>query len=476
MKRKISLSFRCLCLLLAGQFAMPQPSQFPALVCGALVSLGSAAVVSAREKEETFPAPRSTAATPASVPNATPFSASPIDAEIVAARVFDEPLVPLNGQASAAENETLGNALAAYAHRTTADDCTSLEDFADTFPQSRWTASLLLHLGTEYYNYGYFSKALNAWERSWLVFQTNDYPPAKPQADRALGELSRMYARIGRTGQLSSLLASTKNRDVGGPGSQLVHASTDALWVMQYKPDYAFGCGPSALDRILLHFAPSKAGSSALLGCKSGTNGFSLSQVADISQKFGMNYQMAYRQPGAPLIVPSVIHWKIDHYAAVIEKRGDRVLVQDYTFVASLWVSEKAVNEEASGYFLVPQGDLPAGWRPVSAAEGQTVWGRGDTETADPKANCKCADQSCGGSSCTECKNCNHGGMTTYTFHALLASLSLQDTPVSFHSPVGPRVEFTANYNQKEADQPANFYYSNLGPLWDCSFFILCRG
>ncbi len=60
--------------------------------------------------------------------------------------------------------------------------------------------------------------------------------------------------------------------------------------------------------------------------------------------------------------------------------------------------------------------------------------------------------------------------MTTYTMHALLASLTLQDTPVQFASPFGPQVFFTATYNQLEANQPANFYYSNLGPLWDCSF------
>jgi RHS repeat-associated protein len=396
--------------------------------------------------------------------------APPTDADVSAARVFDEPLVPTSAEPSPQENAALMTALTAYGQRTTADDCSSLADFASNFPQSRWTASLLLHLGVEYYNYGYFSKALDAWQRAWTLYQINDYPPAKAQADRALGELSRMYASIGRASQLSTLLDSTKDRDVGGPGAQLVHSSAEALWIMNNKPDYSFGCGPSALDRILLHFAPSKAGSPILLDCKSDTNGFSLNQVADISHKLGMNYQMAYREPGAPLIVPSVVHWKIDHYAALIEQRGDAILVQDYTFVASLWVSKKAVNEEASGYYLVPSGKLPAGWRAVSAAEGQTVRGRGQTNTRYPKANCRCYDTTCGGLSCTTCKcKAPRGGMTTYTFHALLTSLTLVDTPVSFDSPVGPQVAFTTSYNQTEADQPANFYYSNLGPLWDCS-------
>jgi len=372
--------------------------------------------------------------------------------------------------------------LAAYSQRTTADDCSSLAHFAENFPQSRWTASLLLHLGVEYYNYGYFSKALDAWQRAWTLYRANDYPPARPQADRTLGELMRMYARIGRVSELSGLLDSTKERDVGGPASELLHSSREALWIMRNKPDYAFGCGPSALDRILLHFAPSKAGSPVLLGCKSGTNGFALSQVADISKKLGMNYQIAYRRPGSALIAPAVVHWRIEHYAAIIEQRGDRILIQDYTFPMSLWVSQQALDEESSGYFLVPAGKLPAGWRPVSEAEGQTVWGRGQTQSRNPKANCKCLDKTCGGSSCTLCQIAGalsqlgrgiasaFGGMTTYTMHALLTSLTLQDTPVQFSSPVGPQVSFTATYNQLEAGQPATFYYSNLGSLWDCSF------
>ena len=63
---------------------------------------------------------------------------------------------------------------------------------------------------------------------------------------------------------------------------------------------------------------------------------------------------MVYRHPAAGLIVPSVVHWKVGHYAAVIERRHDRILIQDYTFPVSLWISEKALNEDPSdaGYLL----------------------------------------------------------------------------------------------------------------------------
>jgi len=31
---------------------------------------------------------------------------------------------------------------------------------------------------------------------------------------------------------------------------------------------------------------------------------------------------------------------------------------------------------------------------------------------------------------------------------------------------IGPGIDFTVTYNQKESQQPATFSYSNLGPKW----------
>ena len=48
----------------------------------------------------------------------------------------------------------------------------------------------------------------------------------------------------------------------------------------------------------------------------------------------------------------------------------------------------------------------------------------------------------------------------------MAVSLNIMDTPVGYRPPVGPSVYFTATYNQREANQPANFSYSNLGAKW----------
>lgn len=513
MKHKVSLTFRCLSILLAASLATPQPGQLEIVLASTIVGICS--VAKADSIREVLPSASTGSAKARTSLDRLRFSAEPTDSNIFDARVFEEPLVPLDGDYRVDENKALAAALKAYEARTSPDDCSSLEAYLESFPNSRWSGPLLLNLGIEDYNYGYYSKALDAWERAWAQCQEVRSGPAKPEADRALGELARMYSKIGRLADLSRLLDSTTNRDLAGPATQLIHSAESARWIMEHQPDYAFGCGPSALDRILLRVDPTKAGNPYLLKCKSSTNGFSLTQVADIAAHLGMNYQMAYREPGAAFIVPAVVNWKVGHYAALVERRDYRILAQDYTFGDTVWMTTNAVSEEASGYFLVPAGALPDGWRTVSPEEGNLVWGKGLVDGNNPDGTSS-LDLFCGGTECTKCSKCAKkaedaipdyipagatyvngvftwhgqapqppqsyldradsnpdplsGGMTTYTMHAMLASLTLHDTPVSFISPVGPQVAFTATYNQLEANQPATFYYSNLGPKWDCSW------
>lgn len=160
------------------------------------------------------------------------FTDQPNESEVSNARVFDEPLIPIGGEPTLIENKAMADALAVYTSRTNLDDFSSLTGFLARFPESPWTGSLLLHLGTEYYNFGYYSKALDVWEKAWQNLKDSDDPKGKPQADRALGELARMYSKLGRIGELNDLLASVTNRSVTGPGVQLIHSAHEALWMM----------------------------------------------------------------------------------------------------------------------------------------------------------------------------------------------------------------------------------------------------
>jgi hypothetical protein len=317
------------------------------------------------------------AAFPCQAQNSTlRFSEQPTEQEIFKARVFDEPLLPIGGEPRPEENKALADAMSAYAGRTTFDDPSSFNDFLGRFPASPWTGSLLLHLGVEYYHYGYYSKALDAWEQAWQILQNSTDSKGKLQADRSLGELARMYSKLGRMDELRSLLTSVAGRPLRGPATTMIGCATQALWMMDHRPGSCFKCGPFALNSILAETDRMKAANPLIIYAQSTTNGYSLPQLARLSLDVGMHYQMAFRSPSAPWIVPAVIHWKVGHYAALLRKDGNSFLVKDRTFINTLEMSPEALEEEGSGYFLVPPGPLPNGWRAVSEIEGQHVWTR----------------------------------------------------------------------------------------------------
>jgi RHS repeat-associated protein len=381
-------------------------------------------------------------------------SASPTVEEIFRARLFEEPLVPIGATPTAAENAALAVALLAYSKRAGPDDFSSLTAFLEKHPKSPWRAALLINLGLEYYNTAHYSLTLPAWSEAWTLAKDATELKAKAVADRAVGEVAYMFARLGRTAELDALLKSVQGRVFNGPAQDRISGAREGLWTMQNYPGIAFRCGPFALQRIRLSLDPKNAGGDLIHDSASTQNGFSLPQVVALSQKLGMNYQMAFRDKDAAVVVPSVAHWKIGHYAAIVRQEGGRYLVQDPTFRNDAWITREALETEVSGYFAVPPGDLLPGWRPVQANEGSSIWGKGTVD--GPCAGCGRPPNPPG--------PCN--GMAVPSVDLLFVSLGLSDEPVGYSPPVGPAVRFMVRYNQRDAFQPANFTYSNFGAKW----------
>jgi RHS repeat-associated protein len=388
-------------------------------------------------------------------------SETPSTQDIRHVRLFAEPLVPTGAEPSAEENRQLAHALSQHAQRTINDDFSALEQFVADHQNSPWTPSLMFDLGMEYYKTGWYSKALDTWAQAWPLLEPATDPAAKALADRVVGELALMYGRVGRMRELSDLLDSIKGRVIRGSAEGKISGARQGLWTMQNRPEVAFRCGPLALDRINAYQNPPKAGSALVRDSKSTTNGISLSQVADLAQELGMNYQMAYRTRGAAVLMPAVVNWKVGHYGALIREENGLYLVQDPTFQNDTWMSSRALEAETTGYYMVPAGSLPAGWRAVSADEGAKIWGKGQIFLKDQTSTTP-----------YDKKNpCPPGstpmpGMAVATVSLMLCSLSLQDNPVGYAPPVGPAVRFVATYNQYESGQPANFSYSNMGQKW----------
>jgi len=429
-----------------------------------LVLAGTAKATDGTPAVNSAPAPNRTR------PNVEPprtvleFSANPTVEEIFRAHVFQEPLVPVGGEPTAAENADLAAALSGYAKRSGPDDFSALKGFLEAHPQSSWAAALLTDLGFEYYNTAHYSLAMDAWSNAWS--QAGQARDAKAVAlvNRAFGELLRMDSRLGRMDELERLLSSTGNQPLPGQASQRVVDAREALWDMKNRPQIAFRCGPMALRSIRIALGLPGSSDTEIFKSASTQRGCSLPQVAELSRKIGLNYQMAFRDTG-DFVVPCVVHWKVGHYAAMVRKTGELYELQDSTFGNSTWATKAALADETSGYFLIASGPLPPGWRMVNEAEGAAVWGKGKTGGNDPQHISR-NDLAVGGSCPAQST-----GMATAKVHLMDVNLHLSDNPVGYSPPVGPQVKFVSDYNLRDIFQPANFNYGNLGPQWTSDWF-----
>jgi RHS repeat-associated protein len=397
------------------------------------------------------------------------FSPNPTTAEISRARVFQEPLVVVGGEPTAAENSALAGALLNYSRRSGPDDFSALTDFLEGHPKSPWTAALLTDLGLEYYNTAHYSLAINSWSQAWALGKYATDRKALALVDRAFGELIHMDSRLGRMDEIATLLKSVGNRPMLGPAAERVVEAREALWSMRNRPEISFRCGPLALRSIRVALNMDGSSDAEILKSASTQKGCSLPQVAELSKKIGLNYQMAFREKGE-FVVPSVVHWKVGHYAALVRKRGNFYELNDPTFDNKTWATKEALEAETSGYFLVASGSLLAGWRTVDEKEGANVWGKGMTFGNDPQHIAKndmatiftCPGATPKGPSVVEAPL----AMAVAKVHLMDVNLNLTDEPVGYQPPVGPPVHFVLRYNQRDVFQPGNFFYGNLGPLW----------
>src|SRR5260370_11313618 len=161
------------------------------------------------------------------------FSLKPTSQEISQARIFENPLVPIGADTKAHENASLAAALLGYAKRSGPDDFSSLTGFLDAHPKSPWNASLLTNLGLEYYNTGHYSKTMEVWSQAWELANGATDLKGKSVADRAVGELAYMYARLGRMAELEALLKTVEHRLFSVPATDTISVGTHGLSTIQ---------------------------------------------------------------------------------------------------------------------------------------------------------------------------------------------------------------------------------------------------
>ena len=418
-------------------------------------------------------------------------SALPPPAKLIAVPGFAEPLVA-TGAGTVADDAALQAALSAFRAPASksndfAEAAKPLEAYLAAHPGSPWTLALQTNLGKGYYQSGYYSRALSAWQQAWDAGKGATTPEAKRLADRALGELARMQARIGRVKDIDPLLAQASSRSIEGAATEYLAGAREGAWMMRNQPGEAFLCGPRALGNVLAAQGAAREQVKVAFDAKSGPNGVSLTELSALATKAGLGHQIIKRAPGQAIPVPSVVHWSLDHYAAIVAVEDGRYRVKDPTFASGeQLLTAAAIEAESSGYFLVPQGAqrstptttgkaaatavATTDWRTVEAAadEAKAVYGRGYaigtddnngfscplSTTAKPTGSkARAASQMCGSA-----PNMN------------LAAITIADTPVGYGAAKGYDTAVKLAYNQREALQPANFTFTNIGQKWSLNW------
>ncbi len=396
----------------------------------------------------------------------------PIDSPMIVAPGFDEALVA-TGPTTENEDQAANAAVEEFqllGVRGTEAELTlaPFERYVVAHPSSGWTPSIYLNLGLAYYRFGYFTKAMGAWRAAWEGGKGATEPMAKALVDRAVGELAQMHARVGHSRELEGLFSEIGDRAITGPATELVTGAHEGLWMMRNQPGEAFLCGPKALRNLLGVSGASREAMATVDDARSGSAGFTLEEVSALASSTGFSHRLVYRAPGQPIPVPSVINWKLDHYAAIVSEQDGYYQIKDPTFGGDLSLSRKAIDAEGSGYFLVPQTDhMAPEWRDVTLDEARSVHGMGYVTTNQAGRVTKddvLISPKCSGSDI---------GMCRTNAHAMVVSAHISDTPVGYEPQRGPAVRIQVSYNQREttsadlaSGQPANPTFFNMGPKW----------
>ncbi len=397
------------------------------------------------------------------------FSAAATDLEISTARVFHEPLVPMSGSSIEGENLALADAIKAFKAKNNVDDLSAFENFLAKYPKSRWAASVKANIGEIKFRSGYLSEAMNLWSDAWQAAKAERDREKAAVANQAISSLLILNARLGRMDELKKYFQEIEGRAFYGSDEEKVRSAREGYWNMEHRPDCSFRCGPLAINSILQKDKRAPGMDEKLEKCQSTKAGTTFAQVKDWAKEVGLNYQLAKRSKGAPFITPSVVHWKLDHFAALLSEENGKYHLQDPTFDSNgqLWISADALEKETDGYFLVPADkQLPQGWALASDDEAKSIHGKGNATSRTGKDSSKYAPKT-GMCTCDECQGGGGAGMAAADAYSMLTTLHIADTPLSYSPPIGPTIDFSFDYNHLQTDQPSTFTFTNLGQNWN---------
>lgn len=339
----------------------------------------------------------------------------------------------------------------------------AIERFLEAHPNSAWAASLHSNLALDYREHGFYTRALRHWERAWELTKSYAEGDGKRVADYALAHWAKFLSSLGRVEELDRLFEETRGRYLDrGPLQQMFNTTREAVSIMKMDPGVAYRCGTFAVHRLgQLLQGGNYASRGQILGQKSPTNGFSVSELVAIARSQGLDL-VPVRREGTNLIVPSIVHLKLNHYAAITAETNGYYKVEDPTFGTIRGLSREAIDEEASGLFLVPARQVPSPWKRLEVSETDRVFGKGYPTTMPDAWDRPRRPDICGPTP-------DGRGVPAWWVSEPYLSLWFEMTPLSYQPARGERMNLNLTWKQRGTDPVPD--YPNFGNLWNASWW-----
>ncbi|HEV2207455.1 MAG TPA: RHS repeat-associated core domain-containing protein [Verrucomicrobiae bacterium] len=409
-----------------------------------------------------------------------------VEGQIESKRAFAYPIQWI-GQAAPPNTESaaLLSALSVFDKEGPLLGNAALEIFLTDHPYSAWDPSLNTGMAEYYRRTGAYSRALNHWENAWNETKTNSTTNAQALAVRVFAGWTRLLASLGRTDELAQLFKEFDTLNPAqGPFGTTIEETREALVMMRARPGDSYRCGSFALANLAKAMGLNPSVTRPLFRAESPDAGFNVSALLALAQTNGIPLKAVRRPPGAALIVPSIVHWRLNHYAAILEKKGNRYRIMDATFGGQTWITGDVIDHEASGVYLVPSNQAPAQWATLTPAECARIYGKGvpnvindwdddgppdpcgdngdDPSPCDPPS----ANDGPGGDSNTNAPCCS--GMPQWSVSSPYTTVWLTDVPLLYRTSSGRWNKLVLQY--KHRGESKTNLMGSFGDKWECNW------
>ncbi len=271
------------------------------------------------------------------------------------APLFQEPLIWLGPSPSDIESQALLAAIDTFKTKGIGPGFTALEQFVAKYPHSGWTPALEVHIAEHDRACGRYSEALKYWQMAWDETKDSEDKKGQELAVRTIAGWTRLLASLGEKEQLKTLFGELASRHFPlGTYATEINETKEGLQIMDTHPGWSYRCGSYALGHLAEALKSNQAVIQRLFTIDSPDNGFTISELLTLAKTNGLDVEAVQRPLEAPLVVPCVVHWKLNHYAAILEEKDGRYRVADPTFEHDVWMNKSTIDAEASGDYIIP--------------------------------------------------------------------------------------------------------------------------